>query len=370
MLLTAGERTLLHLLNFWNVKDPPEAITQQGIAAAAGLRRSHVPRTVKALAREGHLEERVGRVRGRGRKIKVYFLTEAGLRRARELAKAVEGHALVVEGGPTTLGELAKASGRPLLEIALGVDDAGVYRRAAMAEPSGGFLGRREELAALATWIRGSTPVIVVYGGRGMGKTALGRRFVARASRAHVWRDLSPEATADAVLHDLAAYLRDRGRDQLGEALSSGTDPWAALASDLAGLDVLFVFDNYGDVREDLVDAFGRLLGVLAGTPAAKALVLAEESTPSYCRFYHRRAVEARRVEEMHLRGLGIEECRDLLGNPDIAAEALRRIYLLTNGCPLYLELIREGDAKALKSRSRFTTAEINLLLFSRDVGS
>src|SRR3989304_93749 len=110
MLLTAGERTLLHLLNFWTVKAPPEAITRRGIAAAAGLRRSHVPRTVKALAREGHLEERVGRVRGRGRKIKVYFLTEAGLRRARGLAKAGEGHALGVGGGPATPREIPKAA--------------------------------------------------------------------------------------------------------------------------------------------------------------------------------------------------------------------------------------------------------------------
>jgi len=67
---------------------------------------------------------------------------------------------------------------------------------------------------------------------------------------------------------------------------------------------------------------------------------------------------------------LAHEESRELLGTPDIAEEALRRIYLLTKGCPLYLELIREGDAKGLKARSRFTTAEINLLLFSRDVVS
>src|SRR3990172_5963669 len=97
MLLTAGERTLLHLLNFWNAKDLPEAITQQGISAAARLRRSHVPRTVKALAREGYVEERDGHVRGRGRKVKVYFLTEAGLRRARDLLKALEAQPLTTD---------------------------------------------------------------------------------------------------------------------------------------------------------------------------------------------------------------------------------------------------------------------------------
>lgn len=95
MLLTAGERVLLHLLNFWNARDPPDAITQQGIAEVARLRRSHVPRTVKALAREGYVEERDGRVQGRGRKVKLYYLTEAGLRRARELAKALDRKSVV-----------------------------------------------------------------------------------------------------------------------------------------------------------------------------------------------------------------------------------------------------------------------------------
>jgi len=368
MLLTAGERVLLHLLGYWNAKDPPQAITQQGIADAARLRRSHVPRTVKALAREGHVEERDGRVQGRGRKVKLYYLTEAGLRRARELARALEAQPVVADGGPTTLAAFAQAAGRTLLEIALDLDESGRYRGGARDAGLPAFLGRRDELAALAAWLPGSTPLTVVYGGQGMGKTALARRFVHRPARPLVWRDLRSGDTAAAILGDLAPFLADRGRTALAAALRSGADPWDPLAADLASLEVLLVFDGYGDVPEEVVDAFRHLLRVLAGTHGAKALVLAQEATPSYCRFYDRRAVEDGRVGEIHLRGLTIEESRELLGTEDIAEEALRRIYLLTRGCPLYLELIREGDADGLKARSRFTTAEVNLLLFSRDV--
>lgn len=368
MLLTAGERVLLHLLAYWNAKDPPEAITQQGIADAARLRRSHVPRSVKALAREGFLEEREGRVRGRGRKVRVYYLTESGLRRARELAGALEAQTIVADAGPTTVGGFAKASGQPLLAVALDTDEAGRYRGAATEAALPAFLGRRDELAALAAWIRGGAPAMVVFGGVGMGKTALARRFLQRAPRPYAWRDVGPGETAAAVLRDLAAFLAEHGRVALRDALAARGDPWPAAAADLDRLDVLLVFDNYGDVPDDVVDAFARLLRALG--PAAKLLVLAQETTPSYCRFYDRQAVESGRVEEIHLRGLTIEESRELLGNARIAEEALRRIYLLTKGCPLYLELIREGDAKGLKSRSRFTTAEVNLLLFSRDVVS
>jgi len=137
----------------------------------------------------------------------------------------------------------------------------------------------------------------------------------------------------------------------------------------LQGLDSLLVFDNYGDVSEDIVDLF-RHLAQIAVKSGAKVLVLAQESTPSYCRFYDRRAVEGGHVQEIRLRGLTVEESREMLGNPNIAEEAMRRIYLLTKGCPLYLRLIREGDVKTLKARSRFTTAEVNLLMFSRDAVS
>jgi len=370
MMLTAGERVLLHLLGFWNAKEPPEAITQQGIAEAARLRRSHVPRTVKALAREGFVEEREGRVRSRGRRVRLYYLTEAGLRRGRELAKAVEAQAMVADGAPTTLGDFAKASGQTILDVALDVDESGRYRGPAREMGLPVFLGRREELAALAAWIRGPAAAMVVYGGVGMGKTALARRFLQRSLRPYAWRDLRPGDTAAAILADLSEFLADRGRTKVAETLGAGGDPWDALGVDLDALSVLLVHDGYGSVPDDVVDAFGRLVQAAREAPPVKLLVLAEEATPSYCRFYDRRAVEAGAVEEIHLRGLALEESKDLLGNPDIAEEALRRVYLLTKGCPLYLELIRTGDGKTLKERSRFTNAEVNLLLFSRDVVS
>lgn len=367
MLLTAGERTLLHLLGFWNVKDPPDAITQQGIGDAAGIRRSHVPRTVKALAKDGHVEEREGRVRGRGRKVKLYFLTENGLRRARDLARALEAQPILADGETTSLGQFAQLTGRTLLEIALELDAEAQYRGSAREVGAPAFLDRREELASLASWVRSPASVMVVYGGIGMGKTSLARRFLQRSTRAYWWRDLVPGEEAAAILADLGVHLNVHtgGSPQAGSA--ANPDSWTQLGAALGTLDTILVFDNYGEVPEEMVEVFRRLAHV-ARDSDVKILVLAEEATPSYCRFYDRRDVEAGRAREIRLRGLTVEESRELLGNPRIAEEPLRRIYLLTKGCPLYLKLIREGDATALKARSRFTTAEVNLLLFSRDV--
>jgi DNA-binding MarR family transcriptional regulator/DNA-binding transcriptional MerR regulator len=368
VLLTAGERVLLHLLAFWNVKDPPEAITQQGIAEATRIRRSHIPRTVKALMKDAYVDEREGHVRGRGRKVKLYFLTESGLRRARELAGALDAQPIVADGGPTTFGQFARASERTLLDIALDVDGEGRYQGAAREKGLPTFLGRRDELAALADWLRGDCAVMVVYGGVGIGKTALARRFLQRSQRVFWWRNLQGEDDSNALLDELAAHLKDQGGRGISPT-ASREEKLEGLAADLRGRDALLVFDDYGEVSEDLVEMF-RDVARVAHEAGAKVLVLAQDSTPSYCRFYTRRDVEGNRVQEIKIRGLTLEESRELLGSPNIAEEALRRIYLLTKGAPLYLQLIREGDAETLKARSRFTSAEVNLLLFSRDVVS
>ena len=90
MLLTAAERVLLHLLPLWNAKDVAREATQEGIAEGTGLRRSHVPRAVKRLVADASVDVREGRIRGRGRKVRVYVLTEPGIRRARELLTGLE----------------------------------------------------------------------------------------------------------------------------------------------------------------------------------------------------------------------------------------------------------------------------------------
>ena len=116
-------------------------------------------------------------------------------------------------------------------------------------------------------------------------------------------------------------------------------------------------------VEDAVVDA---LAGFLRGSHGrGKLLVLAQESTPVYCRFYSKGDIDGGRVAEWHLRGLDLEGCRAMLGRATIDPEALRRVYLLTKGCPLYLRAIREGDEETLRAYSRFTKAEIRLLIYS-----
>lgn len=357
MELTAPQRVLVHLHGFWNVPEAGRESTQIGIAEGARVLRSHVPRALNSLRDGGLVDVRTTRVRGQRRKVRVYMLTEAGLREARHLVDEIDRRAVDVDGRSTAIGEARKALGLSPLSALAATDAEGRFRPKTVEIERPRLVQREADLAFLRKWSVGGVPVAVLYGSRGMGKTALGWAFAESMPRS-VWVDLAGQST----LRDLAASLTAATRTPIDAADS---DSVAAGMREAFSRGIrLLVLDGYGEVEEPLVDAI-RAFVRNARTAGAKLLVLAQETTPSYCRFYAKPEVDARIVVEWHLKGLDPEGCRALLGRPDIDEEALRRIYLLTKGCPLYLQAIREGDEGSLRAQSRFTNAEIRLLLYS-----
>src|SRR3989441_1682931 len=125
MLLTAAERVLIQLLPLWSAKDAVRGATQEGIADGTGLRRSHVPRAVKRLLADGSVEVREGRLRGRGRKVRVYALTEAGIRRARDLVAGLESEEVHFGDRRISVAALALELRQSPAEIVAGPDGGG-----------------------------------------------------------------------------------------------------------------------------------------------------------------------------------------------------------------------------------------------------
>ncbi len=358
MELTAAERVLLHLHSFWNVPDPGREATQAGIAEGARLLRSHVPRTLRSLQQEGLLDSRPARLRGQTRKVRVYALTEAGVRQARTILTEVDALRVEVDGRSTGLGEARRTLGLTPLAALAAVDAQGHLRPRVTELEHPVLLQREEDVAFLRRWLVGGAPVAVVYGSRGIGKTALGWAFAEGVPNS-LWAEIPDPPGLEGLAGALASATGTRADDP--------TDPGSvslALVRVFAGGTRLLVLDGYGETPEPIVDALAEFVRRARGS-AAKLLVLAQESTPAYCRFYAKRDVDVGLVAERHLRGLDLEGCRSMLGKAAIDSEALRRIYLLTKGCPLYLRAIRERDEATLKAHSRFTKAEIRLLLYS-----
>jgi DNA-binding MarR family transcriptional regulator len=358
MELTAAQRVLLHLHGFWNVPEPGREATQAGIAEAAHILRSHVPRTLRSLLEDGLADVRETRLRGQRRKARVYVLTEAGVREARQVLTDIDRIPVDIDGRQATIGEARKALGLSPLAAIAATDPEGRFRPMVVELERPTLLQREDDLAFLRRWLVGGAPVSVVYGSRGMGKTAIGWAFAETTPRS-AWVDLAGASNLRGFATSLAAAT--------GTRIDAPEEPDSvagALRDSFGRGTKLLVVDGYGDVEEPFVDAL-RAFVRTGRTVGGKLLVLAQESTPAYCRFYSKSDVDEGLVVERHLKGLDPDGCRAMLGRPDIDGESLRQIYLLTKGCPLYLRAIREGDDAGLRAHSRFTTAEIRFLLYS-----
>ncbi|MFQ5909369.1 MAG: ATP-binding protein [Thermoplasmata archaeon] len=378
--LTVNDKLLLHLLDYRKVRiDFPPDITQAGMASAVGVRRSHIPRAVKRLEEEGAIVEKRERIHGAGRRLKMYFLTERGYSRAAMIRKRVGRRRIRVQSS-TGETELPISEASTLYEMSftrilanLGSGDVldvrGVLQETVNEKKE--FVNRRGELVRLREWLAGEKPVLALYGHVGYGKTSLVKRFLETTEGWRVfWKDLSEDDETMDVLRPLARFVSARLGSRAREWLEEGNidDTISSLGKNLNDSKSLLVFDDYNIVGEDLVDAFNTLTSLCSGIKRTKMIVIAQEATPAYCRFYDRKMMEQGMVDEIHLKGLSQEDSKQLLGSPGIENDAMRRIYLLTKGNPMFLTFIREGNVEELKRRSRFTTPEIQLLMFSKTV--
>ncbi len=86
--ITVGERIVLHLAQYskhLNDFDAPFEVSQDGIGEALRISRAHAAIELKKLKEAGTVNERIAHIRAGPVKRKVYFLTEAGEAKARNL---------------------------------------------------------------------------------------------------------------------------------------------------------------------------------------------------------------------------------------------------------------------------------------------
>lgn len=352
--LTSKERIILHLRDHQaHASDVylPEAVTQRGICRSTGIRMSHVPRTLKSLIREGLVQEGVGRVRSSPRRLKVYSLTASGGRAAEELIERLTLREVPFEGESVRISELYARSGiRGFWEFLSGWLLATGSETASPESAGGTFLDRSEELRLIRRFIREREPrAMIIYGSRGVGKSALMRQAVSGRGPRMLWVDISQNTTLDAFIEQISRPLQTQLPPRPGaicRALGERVD--------------LLVIDGYTEVDDDLVDLLARMMGALR-EHGLKLLVAADVGTPSYSRFYHRGDVESGRIIERTIGGLDPESAKRLLD--PIAQDAFDHINKFARGNPLILTLIRARDAEALHRMTKFTREEVRHII-------
>ncbi len=104
--VTVNQKILVHLLDFARFADrydaPPE-VTQQGMADALRVRRSHVTLALQALGHRGLIVDRTMRIVGGSRRKKAYFLTPYGYERAREARADLAAMPVILDADGTEI---------------------------------------------------------------------------------------------------------------------------------------------------------------------------------------------------------------------------------------------------------------------------
>lgn len=382
MELTAGERILLHLLEWWG-KVPefraPTALTQNGIAAAAWFHSRHAAQYLRPMIRDGHVRERMAHVEGSRQRQKVYELTDAGRAAALQFRSDLLAETIRARDGPTvretTVGEVLKRlNGRlPLLDVLRQVVQSGFVdvSTPAVRESSplvemlseaprlDGFVGRVEELAVL-TGDSAGAPIVVVLGPAGIGKTWLAAKAseILRGKRNLFWHRVQPWDSFASLLADIGRFLAALGRPALQGALARGSPDRAArvFQEDLSGTNSFLVFDDVHEAGPDALPFFRLLKDAVAKASDVRAVLLTRRAL----RFYDRRDVAvARIVLELGLGGLNPEEVAVLL--PPAQAGVAKEIGRRVGGHPLFFGLVRSHPTPslALGDFRRFMEEEI-----------
>ncbi len=357
------DRALLHLFDSRShLKDrPSEAITQQGIAVALGMNRTHITRVLKPLIADGLVEVDKGRYEGAERRLTYYLLTPNGLMRAKEIIASLREEELeVVEGGKKVRRRVEEVLlAYPYLHALEVVDSIGGTlrpqapgKRLIFPEQSLSlevFYGRQEQISSASEFLAGRGTVLAIYANHGYGSSTFLKKVALDLFEGPVmWHDLTKDKKPESLSEAIELFAQALG-------IEGGL-------SGLKGERCLICLDNYREPSEGLIDLLVELVPRLKGGRCKLAVAMREE-TPSYERFYLRPDVLSGDVVEVRMHRFDEHTARDFLGG-DLDDEAFQLIYMLTRGQPLALDMVKRGDEEGLKTLR--LKEEVRFLMYLR----
>jgi len=379
--LTVEERILVHLHDYIRFRESwevPYAVTQGGIAEAVSIRRPHISRAMKSFEEKGYIDTRQAHIKDHKRKRLVYFLNPTGVAHSQKVLKGINETKIKIKGeegedDEKEVGALVQEHGLSRLELLQLLDEEGAFdpsdvkgrldeiktKAQAPATPPAPpvvkvkeplptpskFFGRADELERINEWVKGdSSKILVIHGIAGIGKTTLGIKVANQYDEKMniFWHRFHEWETITNVLGHLANFLANLGRTRLSQYLSSGKVPdfneiSILLEGDFSELNALLFCDDFQKVRKKNVQLFKLILEVLERTHGVKAVIMARHIPP----FYGRQDVIIKNlVTEVHLEGLDEESSKQLVSGKNFSELGFKKIYKLTRGHPLSLELM------------------------------
>jgi tetratricopeptide (TPR) repeat protein len=414
----------LEEVNLWAATSTGvEDFTQKGMSVTLGMSVPRLSMTLAPLVKDGLVKAERVRIQGLRRRPLAYMLTHAGRDSAEVELKNV--HKIKVtypdkngKDVKTSLGALCKDKGMEgnivdLLKSTFkyGQLNIGLLERPAETpeEPaessrplemprsyhpelvdlrdaiqiSPHFVGRKRELEALNDFLTSSPArLFTLTGPAAIGKTSLVSRFVQGARKTvsvafHTCREWD---TLRNVLEPIAELLNRMGKTRLQFVLLNEMQPITLQAAaeilkkDMKGIIALIIFDDIQKLSFDYrpllklfitsIAADSVSSGPGAGESPTWVKVVSTSRDPLTGVFDHRDTIVKELVMEMELRGLSEGETGELLVKENAADMPVDKVYELTAGHPLHVELItRSGLSGASRDFGKFIDTEIMVKL-------
>ena len=398
MLLTGRERILLHLFEkthaiSMSTRVMPFSLTQEGISKATGIARKHIPRNLRALVEKELVVEDRAHIQGTAQRRRVYQLTKQGkeealaisekvfeapvlLRTADEekklsLRKAIKE---VTKRNPKTgrldtlfvLRMLTHDKGKNVLDekqaLAALKSERVVVKYLGTAPVERPFFGREKERVDVLGLLK-EKKMVVVYGITGIGKSAFGAHIARNYQGSVFWHTFHEWDTIPNFLSPLSRFLEEMG--QKGTGLKEGdiNTVLSIFKGRLSGTEALVVLDDVQKAPPEFKPLLKGIVGFLEDMEGVTFLVLSRKIPDFYSR---KEVVVNKTVEEYLLEGLDKESCSALLSERGISEEGgvsediLEKIYQITRGHPLSLELIEASQHPIDTGMTTIETGTIN----------
>ena len=395
-LISKRDRVFLHLneySDFLKRTKFPMELTQNGISQAVEADRAYVSKLFFSLKEEGYIEEkRKKRVSGANSKRKVYFLTAKGQNEARRIYKEIEEEKVLLVDFKSKKKEKrlrdildALPYDTKLMDVAMHVSkgifdlksfDDKVRKKEAYVDLTNKmpklryFFNRKNELDEISRWFDSDKcKVLIIKGIAGIGKTTLIVKTVNewKGKTNIVWYTIQEWSTLRNVLTHIANFLEKMKKRELSayldakESIDMG-EVFLILEEELKNVKTLFIFDDFHKAQGNLHQFSSWFMEMLERLNGVKAVIMGRKTPP----FYNRKDVLVKKiVKELEIKGLEREGSMELLRRRAVDESFFEGIYQMTQGHPLFLELIDASDANSapmLRNIEKYIDEE----LFSR----